>query len=172
MPSKVFTSSDEEEPTKPSHPQRGWLSDDYGMRKHPAHPPVPHISTSARQDPAAHSVPMARSQSLAEQGVRGFLRRASEHIPGFKRSDPAPPPENDKTTGSVPLVAQSTCPPQVDATPATASSHVNSTDLVHQLELTLSLGRPVDLARSRSLGAKVSFKDPAGGRGHEMRSHG
>ncbi|RSH91982.1 hypothetical protein EHS25_009353 [Saitozyma podzolica] len=93
-------------------------------------------------------------------GMRNFLRRASEHLPMFRRPsvplDQTPPGSfvmiDPRDAGisisgsplSAPLPSQSTCPPALDDTPALARSQSpaaepTDTPLTHRLERALSV---------------------------------
>jgi hypothetical protein len=111
--------------------------------------------------PVPTSVPMEQQLSSmgVGDGVRKFLRRASEHLPLFRRPsapiDPAAlvsdesapfvvvdPRELGITSMSTPMFSQATCPPALDDTPALAETasgrELVCTPLTRRLEKTLS----------------------------------
>jgi hypothetical protein len=83
-----------------------------------------------------------------QSGVRSFFRRASEHIPAFRRPDPSmaypqPVPAVHPMGRTLSPSNTSPCPPALDETPALASSIARverdySGGLAHRLEQSLS----------------------------------
>ena len=181
MPSKVFESDesdDEETPESPVRARGGWRSDDYGLNSPNAQAKARHASAGPRlsessASAAPSSVPMEQSYSLSGMGdgVRSFLRRASEHIPGFRRpSIVERESSNDELAGRPvhsPPGADHRARPQVDSTAAFAEPQpVDAAELLRQLQHTLS-AHTVELDRSgTSSGGKVSFADPGVRAGH------
>jgi hypothetical protein len=155
--SDVDTDEDEEE-VQPSPPRvrGGWRSDDAVFKN----------ARTPRHVSAPVTMPVFDDEdevSSMTDGVRDFLRRASEHLPGFRRpSQVATVSPGGKAS---PVVAQTICPPALDATPIIASSisrHEGepSGGLAHRLEKVLSSGiQPgASIARAKSLSSKVSFQ--------------
>lgn len=122
----------------------GWKSDDasfYGPNSmvkgiRTVSAPPPHEQGSAVAD-----------EDAGENGVRSFFRRASEHIPAFRKPDPSMvyPQPQPLSTGQRALSPHNTspCPPALDETPALASSIARaemdySGGLAHRLEQSLS----------------------------------
>ncbi|WWC89985.1 uncharacterized protein L201_004915 [Kwoniella dendrophila CBS 6074] len=149
-------------------PSTGWRSDDavfYG-------PKARQVTPIARHRPRRHSSALDRAVfvdsdddgegdvvvdgvSPQNSGISGFLRRASEHIPGFRR--PSSGLNRSSTTRSTTSQAQIPCPPALDNTPAMAQNNTpsdlnNSTGgLTHRLENALSIPSvPSSAAVSRS----------------------
>lgn len=160
MPSRILeASSDEDEedsPLKTTFPKRGlgWRSDDaafYGPKSQvkgirAVSAPSAVISDDEEQDPVFGTTSVTDYDNDSA-GVRSFFRRASEHLPAFRRPKPIEPPlpidastRPNNARAALPIHA---CPPALDDTPALANSIARvesnySGGLAHRLEKTLT----------------------------------
>ncbi|KAK4686629.1 hypothetical protein P7C73_g3497, partial [Tremellales sp. Uapishka_1] len=196
MPPRLLSSGtddndEDEEETPPvplplcEGPTKGWRSDD-SVFSGPTSKPIRALSTRAVSAPARKTgSPAVFSESDDEdgnasvvQGVRGFLRRASEHLQGFNRpvvaSEGSTLSPTSQAPYTAPILQQATCEAIMDHTPALASSisKFETNGLTERLERTLSTNpasnggnEGADLSRARSLGARVKFGPEATGLG-------
>jgi len=199
----------EEHESQPSPPRvrGGWRSDDSmfygpksqvrgldsgrlaGMTRNISAPPsreLPVFDESSDYEDVliTASVPDYQQSSMGA-GMRGFLRRASEHLPGFIRPTIGPnssdglqrSPDSSPRLEPSPLSAPLPSRPVLDETPAMARSAFPiegefAGGLAHRLEKALSsqplegvLSGGAGVSRAKSLGSKVTFgAEPKGGK--------
>ncbi|WRT67164.1 uncharacterized protein IL334_004130 [Kwoniella shivajii] len=148
--------SDEEEDEEEMHiPAGGWRSDDavfYG-------PNAQHVRPIRRR-PRRHSSALRPSvfvdsddETQPSGGIGDFLRRASEHIPGFRRPSSGlnRVSSGASESGYPHSIPQAACPPALDNTPAMAQQPFTNDatgGLAHRLETALS-SSPASAAVSR-----------------------
>lgn len=107
----------------------------------------------------------------SDAGVRGMFRRASIHMPGFRRASEefspsaiepmsVTPKAPSSTLPTSPTMSPSSCVPAVDDTPATCTSLSTSLGgsdpLAQRLHRTLGT-QPASVTRAVSLGSKITF---------------
>lgn len=161
MPSKILeASSDEDEEESPVNPTpakrgAGWRSDDaafYGPKAQVKSIRAVSAPSAVISDEEEHDPPLAASHVGYDGAiVRSFLRRASEHLPAFRRPRPVEPPLVPETSHNIQALTNTAraplpmhaCPPALDDTPALANSIARvetnySGGLAHRLEKTLT----------------------------------
>lgn len=187
MPPKIELEDEEDEevdvPQSIRRAPGGWRSDDalFTPSQRPApFQPARKASLPPADRPSPDSfvvvepcaVPQAGpSVPRSESGVRSIFRRASVHIPSFRRVSDEHPPQAVEPTSITPkapsatlptsptLIPSSYCIPAIDDTPAIcvlSTSLGGSNPVAERLHRTLGT-QSASVARAASLGSKVAF---------------